>query len=182
MKNTLNRARTSTEENESQSKQSMDSELHELFLDQLADALDAEKQLTKALPKVAKAAHSEELREAIEQHLEETENHVTRLGEVFESIGDKAPKKSCAAMQGLITEAGEIMKEKKGSSALDAALIAAAQKVEHYEIATYGTLLAWAETMGHNEAADLLRETLDEEKAADEKLTSIAEESSNKNS
>ena len=157
----------------------MDNDLQELFLDELADVLNAEQQLLKALPKMAKAAEAAELREAFESHLQETEGHVTRLEEVAEGLGEKLKKKTCAAMKGLIEEARDLMQEQKDSSALDAALIAAAQKVEHYEIASYGTLCAWAKQMGHDEAAQILGETLEEEKAADEKLTSIAESTAN---
>lgn len=157
----------------------MNNDLHQLFLDELADILNAEVQLTKALPKMAKAAQSEELAEAFTSHLEETENHVNRIKEVFESLDEKVKSKTCQAMKGLIEEASELIKELKGSSAMDAGLIAAAQKVEHYEIASYGSVRAWAEQMGHSEAVGLLDETLDEEKAADEKLTEIAEQSAN---
>ncbi|HEY3861550.1 MAG TPA: ferritin-like domain-containing protein [Verrucomicrobiae bacterium] len=167
--------RTQNSENEEQEGQEMNSELHELFLDELADLLDAETQLTKALPKMAKAAQSEELREAITSHLEETEGHVDRLKEVFESVGEKSKSKTCKAMKGLIEEGAELLQELKGKSSIDAGIIAAAQKVEHYEIASYGTVRAWAEQMGHSEAVELLEETLDEEKEADEKLTKIAE-------
>jgi len=157
----------------------MDSELHELFLDQLADLLNAETQLTKALPKIAKAAQSEELREAINSHLEETEEHVERLNQVFEAVGGKPKSKTCKAMKGLIEEGSEIIQELKGKNSVDAGIIAAAQKVEHYEIASYGTVRAWAEQMGHSEAVRLLEETLEEEKAADDKLTKIAESVAN---
>ena len=157
----------------------MDNDLHELFLDELADIYNAEQQLTKALPKMAKAAESDELREAFEQHLEETEEHISRLEKVTRQLGENLKRKTCQAMKGLIEEGEELMKEQKDSSACDAALIAAAQKVEHYEIASYGTLVAWAEQMGHTEAVDLLEETLDEEKSADEKLTSVAESIAN---
>jgi ferritin-like metal-binding protein YciE len=155
--------------------QEMDNDLHELFLDEIADVYNAEQQLTKALPKMAKAAESDDLREAFEAHLEQTQEHVSRLEQAIEGLGEKMKRKTCAAMKGLVEEAQELMKEQKDSSALDAALIAAAQKVEHYEIASYGTLCAWAERMGHDDAVETLRETLDEEKAADEKLTTIAE-------
>jgi ferritin-like metal-binding protein YciE len=144
----------------------MDNDLHELFLDELADVYSAEQQLTKALPKMAKAAESDELREAFEAHLGETEEHVSRLEEVVEGLGEKLKRKTCAAMKGLVEEAQDLMKEQKDSSALDAALIAAAQKVEHYEMASYGTLCAWAEQMGHDDALEALRSTLDEEKPA----------------
>jgi ferritin-like metal-binding protein YciE len=157
----------------------MDNDLHQVFLDEIADVYNAEQQLTKALPRMAKAAESEELREAFEAHLEETEEHVSRLEEVVEGLGEKLKRKTCAAMKGLVEEAQDLMKEQKDSSALDAALIAAAQKVEHYEIASYGTLCAWAEQMGHDDALETLRATLDEEKAADEKLTGIAESLAN---
>jgi ferritin-like metal-binding protein YciE len=168
-----------TENQSEDNEQNVNSELHELFLDELKDMYDAEKQLTKALPKMAKAAESDELREAFESHLEETEQQVARLEEVFQALDEKPERKTCPAMQGLVKEGEEIMKEQKGSSVLDAALIAAGQKVEHYEIATYGTLAAWAEQLGHSEVVDLLKETLDEEKAADDKLTDIAQSSAN---
>lgn len=157
----------------------MNNELHQLFLDELADLLSAERQLLKALPKMAKAANAEELTEAFNAHLEETQQHVTRLEEVFQSLNAPVKSKKCKAMEGLLEEGAEMMKEEKDSSALDAALIAAAQKVEHYEIASYGTVCAWAKQMGHTEALELLGETLEEEKAADEKLTEIAEEVAN---
>jgi len=148
--------------------------LHAPFVDGLKDIYDAEKQLMKALPKLVKAARSDALRQGLSAHLAETGEHVTRLERVFESIGETAKGKSCPAMKGLVEEGSEAAKEKDPKSR-DAAIIAAAQKVEHYEIATYGTLRTWAEAMGHNEAAGLLAETLREEKAADEKLTEIAE-------
>ena len=168
---------SSNEDMESES--GMDTDLHKLFLDELADVYSAEQQLTKALPKMAKAAESDELREALEQHLEETEEHMSRLEQVFESLDETLKKKTCKAMKGLIEEADEIVKEQKGSTALDAGIIAACQKVEHYEIASYGTLCAWAEQMGHDEALTLLRETEEEESAADENLTDIAENIAN---
>jgi ferritin-like metal-binding protein YciE len=183
MKDRMTNRNQNTGSNRSQSSEEqgsqMNNDLHELFLDQLADVHNAEQQLTKALPKVAKNAQSDELREAIEAHLEETQGHVTRLEEVAKGLNETIKRKTCAAMKGLIEEADELMKEQKDSSALDAAIIAAAQKVEHYEIASYGTLIAWAEQMGHDEAAELLKETLEEEKAADEKLTSVAESVAN---
>jgi ferritin-like metal-binding protein YciE len=122
-----------------------------------------------------KAANSDELRAAIESHLAETEGHVTRLEKVAESLGEKLKKKKCAAMEGILEEASELLEEQKDKSSLDAAIIAAGQKVEHNEIVSYGTVRAWAEQMGHEEAMELLQETLDEESAADEKLTAIAE-------
>lgn len=169
--------RMSNENMESES--GMDNDLHELFLDELADLYSAEHQLTKALPKMAKAAQSDELREALEQHLEETEEHLSRLEQVAESLDETLKKKTCKAMKGLIEEADDIVKEQKDSSALDAGIIAACQKVEHYEIASYGTVCAWAEQMGHDEALKLLRQTEEEESAADEKLTEIAENIAN---
>jgi ferritin-like metal-binding protein YciE len=162
-----------------ESNNNMDSDLHELFLDELADVYNAEQQLIKALPKMAKKAENDELRQAFEQHLEETQEHASRLEQVAETLDESIKRKTCAAMKGLIEEADDLMKEQKDSSALDAALIAAAQKVEHYEIASYGTLVAWAEQMGHNEAAELLGETLEEEKSTDDRLTSIAESAAN---
>jgi len=171
-KNKSNRM-SSGQDTESESQ--MDNDLHELFLDELADLYSAEQQLTKALPKMAKAAESDELREALEEHLEETEEHLSRLEQVAESLDETLKKKTCKAMKGLIEEADEIVKEQKDSSALDAGIIAACQKVEHYEIASYGTVCAWAEQMGHDEALKLLRQTEEEESTADEKLTEIAE-------
>ena len=156
-----------------------ENELHELFLDELADIYNAEQQLTKALPKMAKAARNEEVRQGFETHLEETENQIQRLEQVVESLGESMKRKVCKAMKGLIEEGSEIMQEQKGSPAIDAALIAAAQKVEHYEIASYGTLCAWAKQMGHNDALELLHETLEEERATDEKLTQLAEQAAN---
>lgn len=159
--------------------ENMDTDLHELFLSQLGDLHNAEKQLTKALPKMAKAAESDELKSAIEQHLHETEEHVARLEQLANTLDEKLPKKTCAAMEGLIKEGTEMVSEQKGKSAIDAAIIASAQKVEHYEIASYGTVRAWAEQMGHEEAVEILQQTLDEENAADEKLTEIAESIAN---
>src|SRR5262249_40375541 len=153
--------------------------LRELLIDELKDIYHAEKQLIKALPKLAKAARSEELREAFEQHLQETEEHAQRVEQVFESLQEKPQAKTCKAMQGLIEEGQEIMSEHKGSAALDAALISAAQKVEHYEIASYGCLCTWAELLGEDEALELLKQNMDEEEAADEKLTEIAESVAN---
>ena len=158
----------------------MDNDLHDLFVDELKDILDAEYQLTKALPKMAKAAESDELRAAFESHLSETENQIARLEQVFDSLGETAKRKKCKGMQGLLDEGEELMKEMKGTGALDASLIASAQKVEHYEIASYGAICAWAKEMGRDEEARLLHENLEEEKAADTKLTGIAESSANR--
>jgi ferritin-like metal-binding protein YciE len=147
--------------------------LQELFVNELRDIYDAEKQLTRALPKMAKAAESEELRAAFEEHLEQTRGHVGRLEEVFKLLGMAARGKPCEGMKGLIEEGEEVMKEMEGTT-LDAALIASAQKVEHYEIASYGTLATFAEVLEMQQAKDLLGQTLEEEKEADEKLTAIA--------
>jgi len=149
--------------------------LNELLVEEMRDIYNAEQQLLKALPKMAKAAQSERVKEAFERHLEETEQQVERLEQAFEHLGEPAKGKKCQAMEGLIEEAKEIIDEHKESAMLDAALICAAQKVEHYEIATYGTLCTWADLLGLNEVSDLLKETLDEEKTADETLTEIAE-------
>ena len=146
-------------------------ELRETFVQELKDIYDAEKQLVKALPKIARATEHEELKAAFESHLEETEEHVRRLEEVFKAMDEPVKGKKCKAMQGLIEEGADLIDEEEG----DAALICAAQKVEHYEIASYGSLEAWARLLGEEEAAGLLEQTLDEEKAADEKLTEIAE-------
>jgi ferritin-like metal-binding protein YciE len=152
-----------------------DQTLHDAFIDEIRDAYDAEKQLIKALPKMAKAATSPELRAAFESHLEETRGQVTRLEKVFESLEEKAQGKHCDGIEGIIEEAAAAMDEDFDEMAMDAVLIASAQRAEHYEIAAYGTLVAWARAMGHAEAAELLEETLNEEKAADEKLTALAE-------
>jgi ferritin-like metal-binding protein YciE len=157
----------------------MNNGLHELFLEELADMYDAEQQLVKALPKLAKSAKRSELKSAFESHLEETENHVKRLEEVFKSVDAKPKKKACKGLSGILKEGEEMLEEHKGSEEGDAALICAAQKTEHYEIASYGCLSAWAEQMGHEEAVEILDEILAEEKAADEKLTQIATASAN---
>ena len=155
--------------------------LHDAFLDELKDSYDAEKQLTKALPKLAKAATSAELRDAFESHLEETRGHVERLEQVFELLEEKARGKHCDGIAGIIEEGSSVMGEGFDDTTMDACLIASGQRAEHYEIAAYGTLVAWAKTMGHDEVAVLLEETLNEEKAADEKLTSLAEGGINRN-
>jgi len=147
--------------------------LQELFVEELRDVYDAEKQITKALPKMAKAVESDELRAAFEEHLDITRMQINRLEEVFKSLGLAARGKTCDGMKGLLEEGQSHMEELEGST-LDAALIGAAQRVEHYEIAAYGTLATWAELLGHQEAKDLLGQTLEEEKEADEKLTGIA--------
>jgi ferritin-like metal-binding protein YciE len=149
--------------------------LQDLLIDQLRDLLYAERQIIKALPKMARKASSEELRSAFEEHVQETEGQVDRLEQVFEQLGVSARGKRCEAMDGLIDEARSLMDEEAEPSVLDAGLIASAQKVEHYEIASYGCVATWAEQLGRHEAARLLRQTLDEEKRADAKLTSLAE-------
>jgi ferritin-like metal-binding protein YciE len=149
--------------------------LHDAFIDELRDVYDAEKQITKALPKMAKAASSPELRAAFEEHLQQTRGHIERLEEAFASIEEKVRGKHCDGMAGIIEEGKSVMGEDFDDSTMDASLVAAAQRVEHYEMAAYGTLVAWARAMGHSEAADLLQENLDEEKATDEKLTALAE-------
>ncbi len=157
-----------------------DSALNELFIDELKDIYWAEKHLVTALNKMAKAATSDELRSAIQNHLSETENHVTRLENVFETINEKAAAKKCEAMAGLIKEGEEIIADtEKGTFTRDAGIISAGQKIEHYEIASYGTLKTLASTLGYNEAAELLATTLEEEKNADNMLTQIAESSIN---
>jgi ferritin-like metal-binding protein YciE len=149
--------------------------LHDAFIDELRDAYDAEKQLIKALKKMAKAASSPDLRAAFESHLVETEGQVARLEDVFGTLDEKARGKHCDGIAGIIEEGKGVMEEDFDEATLDACLIASGQRAEHYEIAAYGTLVAWAQAMGHTEAADLLQQTLDEEKAADEKLTALAE-------
>ena len=149
--------------------------LMDALVDEVRDLYHAEKQLVKALPKMAKAATSDELREALESHLSETENQVTRLEQVFELLEEKPRAKTCAGMAGIIEEGSDALKEDAEPAVLDAMIIASAQRAEHYEMAAYGTAAAWAEGLGLSEVAELLRDTLDEEKAADEKLTALAE-------
>jgi len=149
--------------------------LEELFVEELKDLYHAEKQLVKALPKMAKAATSEELRTAFTDHLEQTKHHVQRIEQVFETVDEKAKAKVCKGMQGLIEEGQETMEEDAGEQLADLGLIAAAQKVEHYEIAGYGTMRTFAQILGNQEAVRLLSETLKEEEAADKLLTGISE-------
>jgi ferritin-like metal-binding protein YciE len=156
-----------------------DKDLNDLFLDTLKDIYFAEKQILKALPKMAKAASSDKLRAAFEKHEGETEAQVGRLEQIFEMIDKPARGKTCEAIQGLLDEGKEIMEEYKGCEALDAGMLAAAQSVEHYEISRYGTLKQWAQQLGMKEAVRLLDETLQEEKKTDEALTSLAEASVN---
>jgi ferritin-like metal-binding protein YciE len=149
--------------------------LHDAFIDELRDAYDAEKQLLRALPKMAKKATSEDLTAAFEAHLEETRGHVDKLEQVFGALDEKVRGKHCDGIAGIIEEGKSIMEEDFDDTTMDACLIAGGQRAEHYEMAAYGTLVAWAKVMGHTEAADLLEEILEEEKAADEKLTALAE-------
>ena len=149
--------------------------LHDAFIDELRDSYDGEKQLTKALAKLAKAATSPPLREAFEAHLEETQGQIERLEQVFELLEEKARGKHCDGIAGIVEEGKSIMEEEFDETTMDACLIAAGQRAEHYEMAAYGTLVAWAKAMGHTEAAKLLQQTLDEEKAADKKLSGLAE-------
>ena len=149
--------------------------LHDAFIDELRDAYDAEKQLLKALPKLAKAASSPELRQAFLTHRDETQGQIDRLEEVFASIDEKVRGKHCDGIAGIIEEGKAVMEEDFDEAAMDACLIASGQRAEHYEMAAYGTLVAWAKAMGHTDAADLLQQILDEEKAADEKLSELAE-------
>ena len=153
--------------------------LKDLFLDELADMYDAEKRIVKALPKMAKAATCTDLKGAIQAHLKETEGHVKKIEQIFVAFGGKAVGKTCEATKGLLEEADEIAVEFKDSPAINAALISAAQKVEHYEIASYGCLHEWAGVLGNEKAARLLEEILDEEKAADVALTELAVATSN---
>jgi ferritin-like metal-binding protein YciE len=152
-----------------------DKDLNDLFLDTLKDIYYAEKQILKSLPKMAKAAASDQLRAAFEKHHDETEGQIGRLEEIFELLDKPARGKKCDAIEGILDEGKEIMDEYKGASALDAGLLAAAQAVEHYEISRYGTLKSWAGKLGMNEAVRLLDQTLNEEKKTDDTLTKIAE-------
>ncbi len=148
--------------------------IQDLFVEELKDLYSAEKQITKALPKMAKAASSDELRQAFESHLEETNGHVDRLEQIFEILGKSSRGKTCEGMKGLLSEGAELIDEIEKGDVLDAGLISAAQRVEHYEISGYGSVRAYAELLGNSQVADLLQATLDEEKAADEKLTQIS--------
>jgi len=148
---------------------------HDAFIDELRDTYDAERQLTKALTKLAKAATSPQLRKAFETHLEETHGQIGRLERVFEGLDEKVRGKHCDGIAGIIEEGKSIMEEDFDETTMDACLIAAGQRAEHYEMAAYGTLIAWAKAMGHTEAVDLLQKNLDEEKAADAKLSALAE-------
>jgi ferritin-like metal-binding protein YciE len=153
--------------------------LNDLFVEQIEDIYDAEKRLTQALPKMAEAATSMELKNAFNTHLGETEGHVARLDNIFRQMGIEPKRETCAAMKGLISEGEDMIKAAGDPDVKDAALIAAAQRVEHYEIAAYGSLRTFAQRLGFNQAANLLQQTLNEEGAADKKLTRIAESSVN---
>jgi len=150
--------------------------LQTLYINELKDLYNAEGQLLKALPKMAKGASSEELKDAFEKHLEQTKTHVERLEEVFEELGETPKGKTCRAMKGLIEEGAEVLKEEGEESVIDAGIIVAAQKVEHYEIASYGSVRTFAQLLGKDRSADLLQTTLDEESEANELLNKLAED------
>ena len=154
--------------------------LETLFVDQIEDLYDAEQRLTQALPKMAEAAHSGALKAAFQQHLRETQNQISRLEKVFQMLGRQSHRQTCYAMKGLIEEGSEVLSATGDENVKDAALIAAAQRVEHYEISGYGTARTFAQRLGHNQAAQLLQETLDEEAATDKKLTALAEQQVNR--
>jgi ferritin-like metal-binding protein YciE len=150
--------------------------LKELYVEELKDLYSAENQLVKALPKMAKAASSDDLRQGFEEHLEQTKGHVQRLEKVFQALEETPKGKKCKGMEGLIAEGADVMEEDFEGNLMDAALIGAAQRVEHYEIAAYGTVRAFAKELGQTEQASLLTETLEEEKETDEKLTELAQQ------
>jgi ferritin-like metal-binding protein YciE len=150
--------------------------LKELYIDELKDLYSAENQLIKALPKMAKGATSDELREGFEEHLEQTKGHVERLEKIFEMLGEEPGGKKCVGMEGIVKEGAEVLGEDYEASVMDAAIISAAQRVEHYEIAGYGAVLAYAELLGESEQASLLQETLEEEEETEEKLTELSKE------
>ena len=150
--------------------------LRQLYVDELKDLYSAETQMVRALPKLAKASSSAELRQAFEEHLRQTSEHVSRLEQIFELLDEKPGGKKCLGMEGLVKEGGETMKEEYDGSLMDAALIGAAQRVEHYEIAGYGTVRAFAELLGENDHLAMIEQTLQEEKQADDKLTQLAEQ------
>jgi ferritin-like metal-binding protein YciE len=150
--------------------------LKSLYVDELRDIYNSEQQLIKALPKMAKAANSEELRKGFEEHLEQTRQHATRLEQILSALGEPVKGKKCKGMAGIVAEGGEMMSEDFDGALMDAALISAAQRVEHYEIAAYGAVHAYAELMGESEAASLLQQTLEEEKQTNQKLTELSEQ------
>ena len=149
--------------------------LKSLYVDELRDLYSSEQQLIKAIPKMAKAANSDELRKGFEEHLEQTRGHATRLDQILRGLGEPAKGKKCKGMAGIVAEGGEMMSEDFEGALMDAALISAAQRVEHYEIAAYGAVHAYAKLVGESEAASLLQQTLDEEKETDQKLTELSE-------
>jgi ferritin-like metal-binding protein YciE len=153
-----------------------ENQLKEIYVEELKDLYSAENQLVKALPKMAKAATSEDLRAGFEEHLEQTKGHVQRLEDIFKTLGENPKGKTCKGMQGLVTEGSEMIEEEGEGEGLDVGLISAAQRVEHYEIAGYGSVAAYADLLGEEEAASLLRMTLEEEKETDKKLTELARE------
>jgi len=157
-----------------------DTTLKSLLIDELRDIYHAERQLVRALPKLAKAATSPDLREALESHLAETEEQVSRVEQAFAMLNEAAKTKTCAGMTGIVEEGSELIKESDKGAALDAGIIAGAQRAEHYEMAAYGSLMAWARALGHDDVAELLSASLEEEKAADKKLTTLAEKSINR--
>ena len=154
-------------------------DLQDLYVDELRDIYNAEKQLVRALPKMAKKASDDQLRQAFTDHLEQTREHVSRLEEIFEKLGKRAGGKVCKAMQGIVEEGKEMMEEDAAEEVMDAALIAAAQRAEHYELAAYGTVRSYAKLLGDDRAAKILQKTLDEEGETDELLTKIAESTIN---
>lgn len=157
----------------------MHTTLRDAFVDEIRDLYHAEKQLVKALPKLSKSAANASLRDALDAHLDQTETHVSRLEQVFEHLDERVKAKACAGMAGIIEEGSDILGERFDDAVMDAAIIAAAQRAEHYEIAAYGTATAWAKTLGLTEVADLLGQTLEEEKSADQTLTELAEQEIN---
>lgn len=154
--------------------------LQQLMVDEMRDLYNAEKQLTKALPKLAKNVTSDELRDLLETHLDETEHQITRLEEAFEKLGERPRGKHCDGMAGIVEEGNALIEEDLDDAVLDAGIIAGAQRAEHYEIAAYGSVMAWAKILGHKDIAALLDKTLEEEKAADKKLSDLAERSINR--
>lgn len=178
-KSTTPTRKSSTQKSNGKNGDMPNSKFHQLFMDELKDIYWAEKHLVKALPKMQKAATSAELVDAFADHLAATKEHVSRVEEIFEMMGTRPVAKKCDAMEGLVAEAQELISEEEESSVLDAGLIIAAQKVEHYEIAAYGSLRTLANRMGHTEAAAILEQTLTEEKETDSLLTQIAESSVN---
>jgi ferritin-like metal-binding protein YciE len=153
-----------------------ENQLKELYVEELKDLYSAENQLVKALPKMAKAATSQDLRAGFEEHLEQTKEHVARLERIFKALGESPKGKTCKGMQGLVAEGGEMIEEDPEPEMLDAGLISAAQRVEHYEMAGYGCVATYAELLGEKEAAQLLRTTLEEERETDKKLTELSKE------